>query len=93
MRAVSPSCSRTPDLVGIVRDQMKPTAGTEPFTRKILGGGGPARSRNHSGLSLTSRMMRRKLLRRTRRQKGELSRPDLENIETRARSAYRELTA
>ena len=36
-------------------------------------------------------MMRRKLLRRTRRQKGELSLPDLENIETRARSAYREL--
>ncbi len=35
--------------------------------------------------------MRRKLLRRTRRQKGELSLTDLENIETRARSAYREL--
>jgi guanylate kinase len=35
--------------------------------------------------------MRRKLLRRTRRQKGELSVKDLENIETRASSAYREL--
>jgi guanylate kinase len=36
-------------------------------------------------------VMRRKLLRRTRRQKGELSLKDLENIETRATSAYREL--
>jgi guanylate kinase len=36
-------------------------------------------------------VMRRKLLRRTRRQKGELSSKDLENIETRASSAYREL--
>jgi guanylate kinase len=36
--------------------------------------------------------MRRKLLRRARRHKGELSLADLENIETRARSAYRELT-
>jgi guanylate kinase len=47
------------------------------------------------GLSLhdlVTDVMRRKLLRRTRRQKGELSLPDLENIETRARSAYRELT-
>jgi len=35
--------------------------------------------------------MRRKLLRRTRRQKSELSLKDLENIETRAGSAYREL--
>jgi guanylate kinase len=40
---------------------------------------------------LVADVMRRKLLRRTRRQKGELSRVDLENIETRARSAYREL--
>jgi guanylate kinase len=40
---------------------------------------------------LVTDIMRRKLLRRTRRQKGELSLPDLENIETRARSAYREL--
>ncbi|MEQ1869316.1 MAG: hypothetical protein ABL961_04775 [Vicinamibacterales bacterium] len=36
-------------------------------------------------------VMRRKLLRRTRRQKGELSLKDLEDIETRASSAYREL--
>jgi guanylate kinase len=36
-------------------------------------------------------VMRRKLLRRSRRQKGELSLKDLENIETRASSAYREL--
>jgi len=36
-------------------------------------------------------VMRRKLLRRGRRQKGELSLADLENVETRARSAYREL--
>lgn len=36
-------------------------------------------------------IMRRKLLRRTRRQKGELSRRDLDNIETRAASAADEL--
>ena len=36
-------------------------------------------------------VMKRKLLRRTRRQKGELSLGDLENIEKRASSAYREL--
>ena len=36
-------------------------------------------------------VMRRKLLRRARRQKGELSAADLENIERRASSAYREL--
>jgi len=35
--------------------------------------------------------MRRKLLRRTRRQKGELSLKDLENIERRAASTFREL--
>jgi guanylate kinase len=40
---------------------------------------------------LLTDIMRRKLLRRTRRQKGELSATDLENIETRASSAYREL--
>jgi len=46
----------------------------------------------HVSLSeLVTDVMRRKLLRRTRRQKGELSLPDLENIEMRARSAYREL--
>jgi len=36
-------------------------------------------------------VMRRKLLRRTRRQTGELSLGDLEDIERRASSAYREL--
>ena len=36
-------------------------------------------------------IMRRKLLRRTRKQKGELSLKDLENIERRALSAYEEL--
>lgn len=36
-------------------------------------------------------IMRRKLLRRTRKQKGELSLKDLENIEKRASSAYTEL--
>jgi guanylate kinase len=40
---------------------------------------------------LTTDIMRRKLLRRTRKQKGELSVKDLENIETRASSAYSEL--
>lgn len=40
---------------------------------------------------LITDIMRRKLLRRTRRQKGELSIKDLENIERRASSAYGEL--
>jgi guanylate kinase len=40
---------------------------------------------------LVTDVMRRKLLRRTRRQKGELSLKDLENIERRASSAYKEL--
>jgi guanylate kinase len=40
---------------------------------------------------LVADVMRRKLLRRTRRQKGELSLRDLEEIERRASSAYREL--
>jgi guanylate kinase len=40
---------------------------------------------------LVTEVMRRKLLRRTRRQKGELSVKDLENIERRAGSAYSEL--
>lgn len=40
---------------------------------------------------LVTDVMRRKLLRRTRRQKGELSLKDLENIEKRAASAYGEL--
>jgi len=41
--------------------------------------------------ALVTDIMRRKLLRRTRKQKGELSLPDLKNIEGRARSAYGEL--
>ncbi len=40
---------------------------------------------------LVTDVMRRKLLRRTRRQKGEISLKDLENIEKRASSAYTEL--
>jgi guanylate kinase len=40
---------------------------------------------------LLTDMMRRKLLRRTTRQKGILSRKDLENLEVRAGSAYGEL--
>lgn len=40
---------------------------------------------------LVANVMKRKLLRRTRRQKGELSLKDLENIEKRAASAYGEL--
>lgn len=40
---------------------------------------------------LITDVMRRKLLRRTRKQKGELSLNDLENIERRASSAFREL--
>ena len=40
---------------------------------------------------LVTDVMRRKLLRRTRRQKSELSLKDLENIETRAGSAFGEL--
>ncbi len=40
---------------------------------------------------LLTDIMRRKLLRRTRRQKGELSLPDLENIERRAQSAFEEI--
>lgn len=47
--------------------------------------------RNLSFEELLTDIMRRKLLRRTRRQKGELSAPDLKNVETRAASAYREL--
>jgi guanylate kinase len=48
-------------------------------------------SRNLSLEDLVTDVMRRKLLRRTRRQKGELSLKDLENIERRAGSAFREL--
>ena len=50
-----------------------------------------APERNVSLPNLVTDIMRRKLLRRTRRQKIELSAKDLENIETRAASAYGEL--
>ena len=50
-----------------------------------------APGRNVSLSDLVTDLMRRKLLRRTRRQKLELSAKDLENVETRAASAYREL--
>jgi guanylate kinase len=50
-----------------------------------------APERNLSLQEFLTDVMRRKLLRRTRRQKGELSAPDLENIETRASNAYREM--
>jgi guanylate kinase len=48
-------------------------------------------ARNAALPELITDVMRRKLLRRTRRQKGELSLKDLENIEQRAGSAFREL--
>lgn len=47
--------------------------------------------RNVSLPEFLTDVMRRKLLRRTRRQKGDLSAKDLDNIETRASSAYHEL--
>lgn len=50
-----------------------------------------APERNVSLHELLTDIMRRKLLRRTRRQKAELSLRDLEDVETRASSAYREL--
>jgi guanylate kinase len=50
-----------------------------------------APERNLDLNELVTDVMRRKLLRRTRRQKGELSGKDLENIERRAGSAYAEL--
>lgn len=50
-----------------------------------------ASERNVSLPELVTDVMRRKLLRRTRRQKAELSLADLENIEKRASSAYKEL--
>jgi guanylate kinase len=49
------------------------------------------RERNISLRDLVRDMMRRKLLRRTRHQKGELSAMDLENVEIRAGSAYSEM--
>jgi guanylate kinase len=48
-------------------------------------------ARNLSLEELITDVMRRKLLRRTRRQKGEVSLKDLENIEHRAGSAFHEL--
>jgi guanylate kinase len=50
-----------------------------------------APERNVSLSDLVTDLMRRKLLRRTHRQKLDLSAKDLENIEARAASAYREL--
>ena len=50
-----------------------------------------APERNISLPELVTDLMRRKLLRRTRRQKTDLSLRDLENIERRASSAYQEL--
>jgi len=47
--------------------------------------------RNLDLKELVTDVMRRKLLRRTRKQKGELSLKDLENIERRAGSAHGEL--
>jgi guanylate kinase len=47
--------------------------------------------RNVSLEALVTDVMRRKLLRRTQRQKGALSLPDLEEIERRSGSAYSEL--
>lgn len=47
--------------------------------------------RNVDLAAFVTDVMRRKLLRRTRRQKGTLSRPDLEDIERRAASAITEL--
>jgi guanylate kinase len=50
-----------------------------------------APERNISLQDLVTDIMRRKLLRRTRRQKGELSATDLENIEKCAGSAYSDM--
>jgi guanylate kinase len=50
-----------------------------------------AQERHISLEEFVTDVMRRKLLRRVRRQKGELSVRDLENVETRASSAFREL--
>ncbi len=52
-----------------------------------------APARNVSLPALLTEIMRRKLLRRTQRQKGYLSAADLADIETRASSAYHELQA
>jgi guanylate kinase len=50
-----------------------------------------AQGRTHSFADFLTDVMRRKLLRRTQRQKNILSLKDLENIERRATSAYSEL--
>jgi len=50
-----------------------------------------APERNISLQAFVTDVMRRKLLRRARRQKGELSLKDLEDVETRASSAYPEM--
>jgi guanylate kinase len=50
-----------------------------------------APERNTDLPAFVTDVMRRKLLRRTKRQKTNLSLPDLENIENRASSAYSEL--
>lgn len=50
-----------------------------------------ASERNLSLQEFLTDVMRRKLLRRTKSQKGDLSAKDLEDVETRALSAYREL--
>jgi guanylate kinase len=50
-----------------------------------------APERNVSLPEFLTDVMRRKLLRRTRRQKGELSSKDLEDVEIRASRAYLEL--
>ena len=50
-----------------------------------------APEKNISLPDLLTDIMRRKLLRRTRRHKGDLSAADLKDIESRASSAYREL--
>jgi len=61
-----------------------------PLSREeILFLGSP--DRNVSLPDFVTDVMRRKLLRRTQRQKGILSLKDLENIESRASSAYTEL--
>jgi guanylate kinase len=75
-----------PRLAGIER----PSVFLSPLSKEeILELRSP--ERNVSLPNLVTDVMRRKLLRRTRRQKLELSFQDLENIEKRASSAYVEL--
>jgi guanylate kinase len=75
-----------PSLVGVRRLSifMSPLSRDEILYLKAAG---PAVSLP----DLVTDVMRRKLLRRTRRHKGEMSLKDLENIERRASSAYNEL--